>query len=181
MRISNKLKRRTDMGEYIKCPRCDLNWIKKDQGLCDICKAELKMEGATLLVDELEDEDLVLCPVCKQNYMGPTDEMCEQCLSEKNDKGEIQENESEEGWLREYIDEPVDDAGEEINSMGEDDWDNNGLSLSQLQDDEWDEDEEEEFDDVNNPDDDFEFVDVDDEEFDEDEEEEDEEEFEDEE
>ena len=39
------------MGEYIKCPRCDLNWIKNDQGLCDICKAELKMEGATLLVD----------------------------------------------------------------------------------------------------------------------------------
>lgn len=161
------------MGEYIKCPRCDLNWIKKDQGLCDVCKAELKMEGATLLVDELEDEDLVLCPVCKQNYMNVGDEMCEQCHSERNEKTESSDSESEDGWLREYIDEPADEE-EEVSSIGDEEWDDNGLSLSQLQDDEWDDDEEEGFDDVNNPDDDFEFVD-DDEDFDDEEDLEDEE------
>ncbi len=161
------------MGEYTKCPRCDLNWIKKDQGLCDVCKAELKMEGATLLVDELEDEDLVLCPVCKQNYMGPTDDMCEQCHAEKAEKAESAESENEDGWLREYLDEPADEESEEISSMGDDDWDNNGLSLSQMQDDEWDGDEDDDFDDVNNPDDDFEYVDDEDEDFDDEDEEED--------
>ncbi len=164
------------MGEYIKCPRCDLNWIKNDQGLCDVCKAELKMEGATLLVDELEDDDLVLCPVCKQNYMNPSDEMCEQCLAERSDKGDDRDSDNEDGWLREYIDEPADEDSTEL-SGSDDDWDENGLSLSQLQDDEWDDEDEESFDDVNNPDDDFDFVEGDEDDFDEDEEDEEDEEI----
>jgi hypothetical protein len=164
------------MGEYMKCPRCDLNWIKQDQGLCDVCKAELKMDGATLLVDELEDEDLVLCPICKQNYMNPQDEMCEQCMAEHSDKNEIRDNDGdEESWLREYIDEPTEEEGDSLS----DDWDDdNTASLSQLQDDAWDEDEDEGYDDVNNMDDDFDSVDpddFDDEDFDDDEEEDDEE------
>lgn len=167
------------MGEYIKCPRCELNWIKNEQVLCDVCKAELKMEGATLLSDELDDEDLVLCPICKQNYMNPSEDMCEQCHAEHSEKGESRDGENEDGWLREYIDEPGEEDSSDISGMDED-WEENGLSLSQLQDDEWDEDEEESFDDVNNPDDDFEFVE-DDEDFEDDEKEDEEEDEEDEE
>ena len=148
---------------YIKCPRCDLNWILEEQKLCDVCRAELKMDGASLLSDELDDEELVLCPVCKQNYMGATEEMCEQCLSERADKGGSDSNadESEESWLKEYIDES--DPDDSLTG----DWDENGVSLEQMEDEEFDE-EDESYDDVNNPDDDLDFeVYDDDEEFDE--------------
>ena len=42
---------------YKKCPRCELNWIKDDEDLCDVCKAELKIGGMSLIED---DEDLSL-------------------------------------------------------------------------------------------------------------------------
>ena len=151
---------------YIKCPRCDLNWILEEQKLCDVCRAELKMDGTSLLSDEFDDEELVLCPVCKQNYMGATEEMCEQCLAEKADKVDRDNNndENEESWLKEYIDEP--DADDGLSG----DWDENGVSLEQMEDEEFD-DEDESYDDVNNPDDDLDFETYDDEEFDDEEDE----------
>ena len=41
---------------YKKCPRCELNWIKDDEDLCDVCKAELKIGGMSLIED---DEDIL--------------------------------------------------------------------------------------------------------------------------
>ena len=29
-------------GDYIKCPRCELNYIKRGEEYCAVCKAELK-------------------------------------------------------------------------------------------------------------------------------------------
>ena len=43
------------MAKYKKCPRCELNWIKEDEDLCDVCKAELKIGGMSLIEDD-EDE-----------------------------------------------------------------------------------------------------------------------------
>ena len=28
---------------YVKCPRCDLNYMKDDEKYCDVCKVELKI------------------------------------------------------------------------------------------------------------------------------------------
>ena len=36
------------MAEYVKCPRCDLNYMLKGEEYCDVCKAELK-KGPTLI------------------------------------------------------------------------------------------------------------------------------------
>ena len=143
---------------YVKCPRCDLNWILEEQKLCDVCRAELKMDGASLLSDELDDDELVLCPICKQNYMGATEEMCEQCLAERADKSvESNTEESEDSWIKEYID----DTDTDDTLTG--DWDDNGVSLEQMEDDEFD-DEDESYDDTNNPDDDLDFETYDDDE-----------------
>ena len=37
------------MGKYVKCPRCELNWILEENEYCDVCKAELGVEGFTAL------------------------------------------------------------------------------------------------------------------------------------
>ena len=47
---------------WILCPRCELNYIKKADKFCDVCKKEMK------LIAPSEDDigDLELCPICKQ-------------------------------------------------------------------------------------------------------------------
>ena len=58
---------------YIKCPRCELNYIKEGEDYCDVCKAELKLGPQLLFAGDDEDdefnEERELCPVCKQNYI----------------------------------------------------------------------------------------------------------------
>ena len=43
------------MAKYVKCPRCDLNYMLKGEEYCDVCKAELKL-GPQLLFALDEDE-----------------------------------------------------------------------------------------------------------------------------
>ena len=61
----------TIMVRYVKCPRCELNYIDADkQEYCDICLAELKggRFDCVELADE-EEEDMELCPICGENMM----------------------------------------------------------------------------------------------------------------
>lgn len=61
---------------YIRCPRCELNYIEKKEKLCSVCKAELSAHK-----DEfVGDLDLELCPICKTNYIQPDEIMCASCL-----------------------------------------------------------------------------------------------------
>ncbi|MDE6188766.1 MAG: hypothetical protein K2G37_00570, partial [Clostridia bacterium] len=76
---------------YIKCPRCELNWILEENEYCDVCKAELGVEGFTLLEDE--DEDM-LCPVCGANYIEHGERMCSECKSKQKDEVGNYETES---------------------------------------------------------------------------------------
>ena len=125
-------------GDYIKCPRCELNYIHKSQGYCDVCKAELKL-GPQLVfaVDDDDDEvALELCPICKQNYIKDNEEMCEQCRKELEFKKDDIDLDKDEEW-RNYLDD-TDDPEEDSEEM---------LSLSQLVEEEGDalfDDEEEE-------------------------------------
>lgn len=66
------------MSEYIRCPRCELNFIKKKDKLCSVCKAELNAEP------NLDDMDLEICPICKTNYIRPDEIMCKQCIKERS-------------------------------------------------------------------------------------------------
>ncbi|MEG2414112.1 MAG: hypothetical protein RSB61_05605 [Clostridia bacterium] len=70
------------MPKYIKCPRCELNWITPDQELCDVCKAELRIGGIELL----EEEDETLCPICHLNYLESGEKICSECREKKLDK-----------------------------------------------------------------------------------------------
>ncbi|MBO5955150.1 MAG: hypothetical protein J6Q13_04225, partial [Clostridia bacterium] len=63
---------------WILCPRCELNYIKKADQYCNVCKKEMK------LIEASEDDigDLELCPICKINFVQNDEEVCESCKQE---------------------------------------------------------------------------------------------------
>ena len=70
--------------QYIKCPRCELNYIQKKDKFCEVCKQEMK--AGSLGMDEFDEfeEDAVLCPVCKANYLSEGETICQFCQEEQS-------------------------------------------------------------------------------------------------
>ena len=65
---------------YIRCPRCELNYILKKDKFCNVCKQEMKALGTLGAEDNL---DLELCPICKINYINPDEDICPACAKER--------------------------------------------------------------------------------------------------
>ena len=139
---------------YIRCPRCELNYIEKKDKLCSVCKAELSAKKE----DFLDDLDLELCPICKTNYIQPDEIMCSTCLKEhQSEDGEV--NDDWEDYLNrdeEEIVEEDEETGDMVTITDEhddsvlDDEDiDSGIGFDDKidDDDEDDEEEDEEFDD----------------------------------
>ena len=60
----------------VKCPRCDLNYIREDEKYCKVCLRELKGENSQ---DEVE-----LCSICNEEPALPGRDICLFCLKEMN-------------------------------------------------------------------------------------------------
>ena len=127
----------------IKCPRCELNYIREEEGYCPICKRELKGEG--------QREEIEICTVCNEHPALPGKDVCLFCLKEMNaensrveDEGDVRVDESALS-----ID-PVSGMDEIIPEMDEDipereyDEIENDLSLEEMGEDEDEDDEEDE-------------------------------------
>ena len=104
-------------GDWIKCPRCDLNYMRKGEEYCDVCKAQLK-KGPQLIfaIDDEDDSDvesMELCPICHQNYISVGQTMCKKCAEDINYK-ENREDPDDESW-KEYLD-PEEDEEEQEDS-----------------------------------------------------------------
>lgn len=110
------------MVRYIKCPRCELNYIDAEkQEYCDVCLKE--MRGIPTDADEIDeaDDDLPteLCPVCGENMMRPGDKMCEECRKKAEFEEEEPDPEEDDEW-REYLDDDTDtDLDSEIGEIDE--------------------------------------------------------------
>lgn len=169
------------MVRYVKCPRCELNYIDEEkQEYCDVCLAELK--GKKLQFADLDDTDYEeldadseqteLCPVCGVNRIRFGEKMCEACKkeSEYEEEEEVDIDKDEE-WKNYLNEEENDDLTVDDETLEEE--------LKKEEEEEEDEEEEEE-----NPDDffdddplaDLDEEDFDDEDLDEDEDDEDDEE-----
>ena len=145
------------MVKYIKCPRCELNYIDPEkQDYCDVCIAEMKgnkLEFADLddeeLEEELENESGEICPVCGVNHMRFGETMCDACKqkSEYEDDVDVDPDKDEE-W-KNYLDDETDDLTLDDAELDEE-------LKEELEEDDEDEEEEEH----NDDDDDF-FEDVD--------------------
>lgn len=147
---------------YVLCPRCELNYINEKEKMCDVCKAELGLLAADILLPDEEEAGVErICPVCHINLLGDDEEICFECRKERDEREAA--TKEEDAW--EFVDaelpeEPVSDEMEM-------------LSLTELADEE-DEDEEEEAEPQYKEPDDFDY-DVDPDDYDEDDEEDEEE------
>ena len=111
------------MAHYIKCPRCELNYIDAEkQEYCDVCIKEVK--GIPTDADEIEEaeEDLPteICPICGENMMRPGDKMCEECRKKAEYEEESDPEDDDDEW-RNYLDDDTDaELDSEIGDIGED-------------------------------------------------------------
>ena len=107
---------------WILCPRCELNYIKKADQYCNVCKKEMK------LIEASEDDigDLELCPICKINFVQSDEEVCDSC---KQELGIVMDEDAEDreiaDWHK-YIDD--DDNGDDDDEDEEEDSDSESAS-----------------------------------------------------
>ncbi len=110
------------MVHYMKCPRCELNYIDGEkQEYCDVCLREMK--GIASDIDEIEDEEeeiaTELCPVCGENMMRAGEKMCDECKKKAEYESEEPDPEEDDEW-REYLDDDTDDdLDKEMGELGE--------------------------------------------------------------
>ena len=71
----------------VKCPRCDLNYIRDDEKYCKVCLREMKGEKHA---DEVE-----LCSICNEEPALPGKDVCLFCLKEMNKSNSAEETEEQ--------------------------------------------------------------------------------------
>ena len=74
---------------FIKCPRCELNYIQEEEQYCSVCKREMKGEA---------HEDLFeLCSICNENPVMPGKDVCPMCYKEMNQQQGLRDDSSDDG------------------------------------------------------------------------------------
>ena len=102
---------------YIRCPRCELNYILKKDKFCNVCKQEMKALG-TLGAEE--NLDLELCPLCKINYINPDEDICPACAKEREmEEGEDRPNKYGTSEWDTYTSQEDDDSSYEDEEVGD--------------------------------------------------------------
>ena len=74
--------------QLIKCPRCDLNYIREDEKYCRVCLRELK--------GEKNQEEVELCSICNEEPALPGRDVCLFCLKEMNKSNSVPEEQEED-------------------------------------------------------------------------------------
>ena len=135
---------------FIKCPRCELNYIQEGEGYCPVCKREMK--------GERQEELYELCSICNENPCMPGKDVCYECYKEMTQQDALHNggsDDEEDRGDREVdidIDEVADIENIDIDEIQDDDDDDdippeigNQISLEEEQSKE-DEDDEEDMD-----------------------------------
>ena len=73
---------------FIKCPRCELNYIREEELYCPVCKREMKGES--------HDDPFELCSICNENPVMPGKDVCYMCYKEINQQQGLRDDAIEE-------------------------------------------------------------------------------------
>ena len=115
------------MNKYIKCPRCELNFIiEGKQEYCDVCIAEMK--GSRLQFADLEDEEIEaeleeevmeICPVCGINKMRFGESMCEACRKQSEYEEDSEEDSEQDEEWKSYLSDDTEDLSLDEDELAE--------------------------------------------------------------
>ena len=115
--------------EFIRCPRCELNFINKEDKLCSVCKKD--MDSAFSDEKDLDLDtvlDLDICPICKTNYINEDEVMCASCQKEYKMDKKLNESDADEMWDDDeddgshcMVETEEDGLGEMVNTIDVDD------------------------------------------------------------
>lgn len=99
------------MVHYVKCPRCELNYIDAEtQEFCEVCLKEI--QGIPTGLDEIEEAEddmpTELCPICGENMIRPGEKMCEECRKKTEYEDESEPDPDDDDEWREYLDDEGD-------------------------------------------------------------------------
>ena len=73
---------------FIKCPRCELNYIREEEQYCSVCKREMKGES--------HDDPFELCSICTENPAMPGKDVCLLCFKEMTQQQGLRDDAVEE-------------------------------------------------------------------------------------
>ena len=73
---------------FIKCPRCELNYIRPEEQFCSVCRSEMR--------GDREEDPFELCSVCGENPCMPGKDVCQACYKEMTQQGEDNGNTEQE-------------------------------------------------------------------------------------
>ena len=73
---------------FIKCPRCELNYIREEEQYCSVCKREMKGEA--------HDDPFELCSICNENPAMPGKDVCLLCYKEMTQQQSLRDDAVEE-------------------------------------------------------------------------------------
>ena len=59
---------------FVKCPRCELNYIREEEQYCSVCKREMK--------GEVHEDPFEMCSICNENPVMPGKDVCPMCYKE---------------------------------------------------------------------------------------------------
>ncbi len=96
---------------FVKCPRCDLNYITASEKYCKVCMREMKGDGAH---DEIE-----MCSVCSENPVLPGRDICLFCLKEMNSQSGAASNRDTSTDAEETVDTRAITSMDDVSSMDE--------------------------------------------------------------
>lgn len=134
--------------KFVKCPRCELNYITESERFCKVCLREMNGDG--------EQDEVELCSVCNEAPALPGRDVCLFCLKEINGQNNNDDQTETESAVNPNAIRSMDDVSAmdeipEIDSdipAGEYSEMENELSLESMQEDEADEEHEDEDDDL---------------------------------
>lgn len=87
---------------FVKCPRCELNYMQETEDYCEVCKREMR----TKFVRDDDSDAVELCIECNERPALPGEELCAVCKLENM----ASDADDEEDIVEETI--PLDDVSE---------------------------------------------------------------------
>ena len=79
------------MPKFVKCPRCDLNYMPVGEKYCKVCMEEVRGDRGT--------EDVEMCSVCKEFPALPGRDVCLMCLKDMEGTPSEEENEAQAAMI----------------------------------------------------------------------------------